>query len=88
MIYKYRLWDQQCGRYMAIGYNASSKKQLAEEYASYKSNDWDNGDEEEGEETMQKVWDKMSIKDKMDFIRDDEFYIEKRLLFNFKEYEY
>ena len=73
---------------MATGYNASSKKQLAEEYASYKSNDWDNGDEEEGEETMQEVWDKMSIKDKMDFIRDDEFDIEKRLLFNFKEYEY
>lgn len=88
MIYKYRLWDQQCGRYMATGYNASSKKQLAEEYASYKSNDWDNGDEEEGEETMKEIWDKMSIKDKMDFIRDDEFDIERSFLFKFKELEY
>ena len=83
MIYKYRLWDKQCGRYMATGYNASSKKELADDYASYKSNDWD--DYEEEEDNMHAIWDKMSIKDKMDFIRDDEFEIERSFLFKFKE---
>ena len=79
MLYKYRLWDQQCGRYMATGYNASTKKELTDDYASYKSNDWDDtGDEDE--ESMHELWSKMSIKDKMDFIRDDEFTIERRLL--------
>lgn len=88
MIYRYRLWDNQCSRYMATGYNASSRKQLAEEYASYKSNDWDNGDYEDGEETMFDLWDKMSLKDKMVYIQEDEFTIEKRLLIPYKNYDY
>ena len=86
MIYRYRLWDNQCSRYMATGYNATSKKKLAEEYAGYKSNDWDNNDDDD--DNMFTIWDKMSIKDKMDFIRDDEFVIEKRFLLPFKEDNY
>ena len=88
MIYHYRLFDQQCNRYMFTGYNARSRKELTDDYASYKSNDWDNGNEEEGEESMRDIWKKMSIKDKMNFIRDDEFTIERRFLLKFKEYEW
>lgn len=81
-MYYYRLWDNQCGRYMATGYNASSKKELAEEYADYKSNDWDNNDEEDN---MFTIWEKMSMADKMNFIEEDEFTIERRFLLKFKE---
>lgn len=88
MIFRYRLYDNQCGRYMATGYNTTSKKQLADHYASYKSNDWDNGDIEEGEETMWEIWDRMSINDKIDFIRNDDFTIERRLLIPYKNYDY
>ena len=84
MIFRYRLWDNQCGRYMATGYNASSKKELVEDYADYKSNDWDDDDYE----SMHELWGKMSIKDKMDFIRDDEFEIQRSFLFKFKEQKY
>lgn len=72
----YRLWDTQCDRYMASGYNARGKKALCEEYESYKSNDWDNDDGEEESDTMWGAWKTMTIDEKMDFIRDDEFDIE------------
>lgn len=85
MIFRYRLWDRQCGRYMATGYNASSLKELTEGYADYKSNDWDNHDDEE--ESMFDIWNRMSMKDKLNFIRDDEFDIERKFLFKFKENE-
>jgi hypothetical protein len=81
----YRLWDRQCNRFMATGYNAKSKRELTEDYASYKSNDWENDDYEDEEETMFDIWNKMSMADKLDFIRDDEFDIERNLLFKFKE---
>ena len=70
----YRLWDTQCGRYMASGYNARGKEALCEEYASYKSNDWDNDED----------WKTMSLDEKMIFIEDDEFNIESGY-FKFKE---
>lgn len=82
----YRLWDRQCDRYMETGYNARGKKDLFGQYADYKSNDWD-GDYDEGEETMFEVWDKMTDKEKMSFIRDDEFEIESSFI-KFKEMEY
>jgi hypothetical protein len=75
----YRLWDTQCGRYMASGYNAKGKEELCEDYASYKSNDWDN---DEGE--MWGAWKTMSLDEKMNFIEDDEFNIESGY-FKFKE---
>ncbi len=72
----YRLWDTQCGRYMASGYNARGKEALCEEYASYKSNDWDNDDEGE----MWEAWEAMSLEEKMIFIEDDEFNIESSFI--------
>ena len=70
----YRLWDTQCGRYMATGYNARGKEALCEEYASYKSNDWDDSD------GMWEAWEAMTIDEKMNFIEDDEFNIESSYL--------
>jgi len=69
----YRLYDNQCSRYMASGYNAESKKELFEDYADYKGNDWDNDDED----NMRAYWDSLSDEQKMNFIRDDEFDIEE-----------
>ena len=65
----YRLWDTQCGRYMASGYNARGKEALCEEYASYKSDDWNN-----------EAWEAMSLDEKMNFIEDDEFNIESSFI--------
>lgn len=86
MIYRYRLWDNQCSRYMATGYNATSKKELCESYADYKSGDWDDYDDED--DNMFTHWAKMSMKDKMVYIQEDEFTIEKRLLIPYKNYDY
>ena len=74
----YRLYDNQVGRYMATGYNTKSLQELAEEYAEYKSNDWD-GDYDEGEETQTQVWSRMTLENKIDFIKDDEFEIEESI---------
>lgn len=71
----YRLYDTQVGRYMATGYNTTSIKELADEYASYKSIDWNDGIEE-GEETMEVKWARMSEDEKEAFIREDSFDIE------------
>lgn len=65
----YRLYDSQCDRYMATGYNAHGLEDLCEQYASYKSSDWDENDQLE-------AWDRMSEKNKYDWIKDDEFEIE------------
>lgn len=73
----YRLRCLQNGNYMGTGYNTESVAELCEDYASYKSNDWDEGDIVEGEETMEEVWAKMSDEEKLNFIRDDEFEIEE-----------
>lgn len=71
----YRLLCLQGTGYMATGYNTTSEKELTEHYASYKSNDWDDtGDE--SNETMHEIWDKMTLEEKIDFIRNDEFEIE------------
>jgi len=67
----YRLLCRQNGNYMATGYNATSKKELFSDYASYKSNDWEN--------EMMKIWEKISDTEKEDFILDDEFDIEESL---------
>lgn len=82
----YRLWDKQCGRYMATGYNAKGKADLCEQYADYKSNDWDDCDCEDGEDTMFDIWNKMSMKAKLSFIKDDDFDIESSFI-RFKELE-
>ncbi len=57
---------------MATGYNARSLEELADEYSGYKSNDWENSDDD----TMTSTWKNMTIDQKIDFIRDDEFEIE------------
>lgn len=67
----YRLLCLQNGNYMATGYNTTSKEELFDEYASYKSNDWD-------EDEQLKVWnEEMTDDQKWDFILDDEFEIEE-----------
>ena len=66
----YRLLCLQGTGYMATGYNAESLEELAEAYASYKSNDWE-ADE------MGAQWKKMTLEQKIDFIKDDEFEIEQ-----------
>lgn len=70
----YRLYDTQTGRYMATGYNTTSPAELCDHYQSYKSNDWDNNDEEDN---MHKIWEALSEKEKFSFIRQDEFDIEE-----------
>ena len=71
---------------MATGYNATSRRDLTEQYADYKSNDWDDGDYEEGEETQWDIWNnKMTLEQKLDFIRDDEFDIERSFLLPFED---
>lgn len=65
----YRLFDRQCDRYMATGYNAKSRKELADDYVNYKSVDWEND--------MIDIFDNMSLKSKLQIILDDEFDIEK-----------
>lgn len=70
----YRLLCLQGTGYMATGYNTTNLKELTDEYASYKSNDWCESEEEEG---MLKTFNKMSIEDKVNFIENDEFEIEK-----------
>lgn len=72
----YRLWDKQCGRFMATGYNASTKQELFDDYQSYKSNDWDET-ETESDKGMHDLWKTMTDEQKMDEIRADEFDIEK-----------
>lgn len=72
----YRLLCLQGTGYMGTGYNSNSLEELAEDYASYKSNDWDNGDYLKGEETMHEVWNKMKLEDKINYIKNDEFEIE------------
>ena len=84
MIFRYRLWDLQTSRYMATGYNAKNKKELTDDYASYKSNDWDEIGSED-EEGMHEYWARMTMKQKMDYIRDDEFEIERSFILPFKE---
>ena len=69
----YRLLCLQGTGYMATGYNATSLEELAEDYASYKSNDW----EEDGDDGMLPIWKKMTLEEKIDHIRDDEFEIEE-----------
>lgn len=70
----YRLLCLQGTGYMATGYNTKNEEELTEHYASYKSNDWCEG--EEGEETMQDIWDKMTVEERINFIKNDEFEIE------------
>lgn len=63
---------------MATGYNATSLEELCDEYASYKSNDWEES-ESEHEEGMLATFNKMKLDDKLNFIRDDEFEIESSI---------
>lgn len=65
----YRLLCLQGTGYMATGYNATSKEELADDYASYKDNDWD--------DEMRVIWKGMSLEDKLDYIESDEFEIEE-----------
>lgn len=56
---------------MATGYNADSIKDLFDQYASYKSIDWDENDQ-------LKYWnDEMSWDEKKNFILNDGFEIEE-----------
>ena len=71
----YRLLCLQGTGYMATGYNTTNHEELVDDYASYKSNDWSESDEE-SEETMQHIWDKMTTEEKIQYIGDDEFEIE------------
>lgn len=64
----YRLLCLQGTGYMATGYNAESLSELFEDYASYKSNDWD--------EEMTQVWAGMSDEGRLNEIGADEFLIE------------
>ncbi len=66
----FRLYDKQTHRYMGTGYNAESMNELFDDYAGYKSNDWD-------ESEQLKAWnDEMNYNEKIDFIYSDEFNIE------------
>ena len=77
----YRLLCLQGTGYMATGYNTNTYEELAEAYGSYKSNDWDYDDKDnEDEEGMMTIWNKMTLKEKIDFIRNDEFEIEQSTL--------
>lgn len=65
----YRLYDRQCQRYMATGYNAKSEADLVEAYWSYKSCDWEDDETEN-------YYRGLSINEAINFIKDDEFEIE------------
>ena len=65
----YRLLCLQGTGYMGTGYNATSLGQLADEYADYKSIDWE-------EDEMRAHWKGMTLEQQIDFIRGDEFEIE------------
>lgn len=65
----YRLYDEQTGRYMGTGYNTESKKELIEDYISYKSIDWD-------KDTMD-YYKSLSEQAMIAIIEDDEFTIEE-----------
>jgi hypothetical protein len=84
MLFRYRLRDNQCDRYMALGYNARNLKEVIEDYKDYKSNDWEEINED-GEEDMFKIWDKMSLREKLSFIGEDGFTIERKFIFKFEE---
>jgi len=64
----YKLYDKQTGRDMATGFNATSKKQLSQEYADYKSIDEEDEDKN--------FFDSASTEQILDRIRRDEFDIE------------
>ena len=70
-----RLFDIQCGRYMATGYNSDSLHELIDAYIEYKS--VDNDDED---------YSKLSTKEMIDIIQTDEFEIESSEAM-FEEYE-
>ncbi len=72
----YRLYDSQCDRYMASGYNAKGKKQLTDDYASYK----------DGADELTENWNELTLSQRMQEIEDDEFTIESSLT-KFKEQE-
>lgn len=54
----YRVFDLQCGRYMASGYNATSLEQLRDDFISYFSND-------HSKETIQ-AWKKLKTKQEIE----------------------
>jgi hypothetical protein len=64
----YRLFDRQTGCHMATGYNAKTKKDLANSYKSYKSVDFE-GDDEDFLESL-------SVNKTLKMIEEDEFSIE------------
>lgn len=67
----YRLFDQQTGCYLATGYNAEGFKDLAEQYASYKSID------AEDEEEFRQHFASLTEEDQRNYISSDEFEIEE-----------
>jgi hypothetical protein len=69
----YRLYDNQTGRIMATGNNAKSKKDLAEQYVSYKSIDANIDGLEDDFITLSK----MPVNEVMEIIKGDDFEIEK-----------
>lgn len=42
----YRLYDRQCGRHMATGYNAKSQKKLISAFCDYQAMSWEWSEEE------------------------------------------
>jgi len=65
----YRLFDAQVGRFMATGYNATSKAQLAEEYKDYVL--------AEGDDADAQMFEGLSVEAIIHLIQENEFLIEK-----------
>jgi hypothetical protein len=65
----FRLYDNQTGRYMSTGYNATSEEDLADQYKEYVRGDADPEDE--------KYFRKASTKQILDLIKANEFDIEE-----------
>ena len=72
----YRLFDKQCGRYMATGYNSGSLSELIEEYIYYMSSDIDD----------LRDYSKLSTQEMFELIQSDEFEIDSSENM-FEEYE-
>jgi len=65
----YRLYDKQCKRYMATGYNAKSKQELVDDYKDYINMDIDENEEVEIAN--------LSLKDSISMIIGNDFFIDK-----------
>ena len=64
----YRIYDLQCKRYMATGYNSNSIEDLINCYIDYKSSEW--------EDETENYYNNLPLYNKISLILSDEFDIQ------------